>query len=150
MQQIQSSQPHDPEPPAEVRLHSSRLVRGLLAGSGLVALGLGILGVFLPVLPTTPFILLAAYCFARSSERLHTALLRHKHFGPAIRNWQTNRCVSRTNKRYAIVVTAITFAATVALLDHLYGRVFLSAWGIGLLYYLSRIPACPAESLESE
>lgn len=145
MRQIRPSLPDDQERAAEVRLHTSRLVRGLLAGGGLVALGLGILGVFLPVLPTTPFILLAAYCFARSSTRLHAALLRHKHFGPAIRNWQTNRCIARKTKRYALVMTALTFAVTVFMLDHLYGRIFLGAWGTGLLYYLAHIPACTAE-----
>ena len=54
----------------------------LIAGS--ISLGLGLLGVFLPLLPTVPFVLLAAFCFARSSERLHDWMLEHPKFGPAI------------------------------------------------------------------
>ncbi|MEM9667897.1 MAG: YbaN family protein [Pseudomonadota bacterium] len=71
---------------------------------GLVALGLGTLGAFLPLLPTTPFVLLAAFGFARSSERLHAWLLRHKIFGPLIKNWNENGSISRRAK----IVSAIS------------------------------------------
>ncbi|WP_270049368.1 YbaN family protein [Ignatzschineria rhizosphaerae] len=60
---------------------------------GGISLFLGILGVFLPLLPTTPFILLTAFCWARSSERFHTWLLENKHFGPMVHNWETNRVI---------------------------------------------------------
>ena len=77
-------------------------MRGLwLAGGGLF-LGLGLLGVVLPVLPTTPFLLLAAACFARSSPRLHRWLLDHPVFGPPIRNWEENGAISRRAKRLAV------------------------------------------------
>jgi uncharacterized protein len=77
-------------------------MRGIwLAGGGLF-LGLGLLGVVLPVLPTTPFLLLAAACFARSSPRLHRWLLHHPVFGPPIRNWEENGAISRPAKRLAV------------------------------------------------
>lgn len=60
------------------------------------------LGVFLPVLPTTPFVLLAAACFARSSEKWHQWMLANKTFGPMIRNWDQNKCVSCRVKLTAI------------------------------------------------
>ena len=55
---------------------------------GIIAVGLGAIGVFLPLLPTTPFVLLAAFAFARSSPRLHNWLLEHRFFGPLIENWR--------------------------------------------------------------
>ena len=62
------------------------------------SLGIGIVGIFLPVLPTTVFVLLAAYAAARGSRRLHRWLLRHRSFGPAIRDWQRHGAVSRRAK----------------------------------------------------
>lgn len=61
---------------------------------GFVFLGLGALGIVLPLLPTTPFVLLSAACFARSSERWHHWLLANETFGPMIRNWEDKRCIS--------------------------------------------------------
>lgn len=61
---------------------------------GFVFLGLGALGIVLPLLPTTPFVLLSAACFARSSERWHRWLLANETFGPMIRNWEDKRCIS--------------------------------------------------------
>jgi len=63
-----------------------------------VSLGLGILGVFLPGLPTTPFILVAAWAAARGSKRLHARLLADPRFGPLIRDWQQHRAVPRRAK----------------------------------------------------
>ncbi len=76
------------------------------------SLALGATGVFLPVLPTTPFLLLAAYAAARSSTRLHGWLLGHRVFGPLIRDWQAHRAVSRRAK----VVASITMAASAVVL----------------------------------
>jgi uncharacterized membrane protein YbaN (DUF454 family) len=69
---------------------------------GFAFLGIALLGVFLPLLPTTPFVLLAAACFARSSERWHRWMLENETFGPMIRNWERNRCISRRVKAIAI------------------------------------------------
>lgn len=66
----------------------SKVKRALLLSAGFVSLAVGILGIFLPLLPTTPFLLLSAACFARSSERFHRWLLGHPRLGPPIRDWQ--------------------------------------------------------------
>jgi uncharacterized membrane protein YbaN (DUF454 family) len=70
---------------------------------GFLFLGIAVTGIFLPLLPATPFVLLAAACFARSSEKWHRWMLANSTFGPMIRNWERNRCVSRKVKAIAIL-----------------------------------------------
>ncbi len=70
---------------------------------GLVAAGLGIIGIFLPLLPTTPFMLLAAFAFARSSPRLHNWLVTHPRFGPSINAWHDHGAIGRKTKIGAVV-----------------------------------------------
>ena len=79
------------------------MMRPLWIGGGLTALGLGLLGAFLPLLPTVPFLLLAAFCFARSSDRLHDWLVGHDTLGPPIRDWNERGAVSRRAKVFATV-----------------------------------------------
>ena len=81
---------------------------------GLCALGLGALGVLLPLLPTTPFILLAAFAFAKSSARLHDWITSHSVFGPIIADWRRNGAISRPAKIAGAVSMAAVFALSVA------------------------------------
>lgn len=90
-------------------------MRALWLAMGGLFLGLGLLGVVLPVLPTTPFLLLAAGCFARSSPRLHGWLLAHPAFGPPIRNWEENGAISRRAKRLAVGSMAAVVVVSVVL-----------------------------------
>ncbi len=69
--------------------------------AGWLSMLLGIIGIFLPLLPTTPFVLLAAYCFARGSERWEHWLLNHPRFGPMVRDWRTRRAVPLRAKQLA-------------------------------------------------
>ena len=80
--------------------------RLLYLSLGFLSLALGGLGVVLPLLPTVPFMLLAAFFFARSSPRLEAWLLTHPGFGPHIRDWRERRAVSRAGKRGAILAFA--------------------------------------------
>ncbi len=82
---------------------------------GLASLSLGFVGIFLPLLPTTPFMLLSAFCFARSSDRLHHWLLSHKIFGPMIENWRRHRAIARSAKIAATVGCAAAFAISLIL-----------------------------------
>jgi len=75
----------------------------LFRACGFLFLGIGVVGIFLPLLPATPFVLLAAACFARSSEKWHRWMLANSTFGPMIRNWERNRCISCRVKTIAIV-----------------------------------------------
>ena len=79
------------------------------------ALLLGIIGIFVPGLPTTPFVLLAAWAAANGSEKLHAWLLAHRLYGPMIRDWQASGAVSRSAKRWSIgtmAVCSLIFFAT--------------------------------------
>ncbi|MEQ8292305.1 MAG: YbaN family protein [Roseovarius sp.] len=82
---------------------------------GLLSVGLGLVGVVLPLLPTVPFLLLAAFFFARSSERMHTWLLTHPRFGPAIIHWQERGAIRTGAKKLATVSIALVFALSVFL-----------------------------------
>lgn len=83
--------------------------------AGCAALALGAVGAVLPLLPTTPFVLLAAYCFARSSPRLHAWLLAHRHFGPLIRAWQRERAIPASAKRAAYLAIGGVFVLSLLL-----------------------------------
>ncbi len=76
--------------------------------AGVLALVLGILGIFLPLLPATPFLLLAAFCFARSSERFHSWLLNHPRLGPPIRDWQERGVIRTGPKLLATAMLAVS------------------------------------------
>lgn len=90
-------------------------MRAIWAASGLIALGAGMIGLFLPVIPTVPFLILAAFCFARGSERMHRRLLAHPVFGPPIHDWQARGAVSRRIKWLASLSMAAGFAVAVCL-----------------------------------
>lgn len=86
-----------------------RLVWTVAGAASLVA---GAVGAFLPLLPTTPFLILSAFCLARGSDRLHSRLMAHPRFGPAIKDWRTHRAISRAGKRVAVIsmVAAVPLA----------------------------------------
>lgn len=70
---------------------------------GLLALALAIAGAILPLLPTTVFLLVAVYAFARSSKRLHDWIMEHRHFGRLVRNWQAYGSIDRRSKLFAVL-----------------------------------------------
>ncbi len=98
---------------AEARQHRSRWVRGLLWLGGTVSLALAALGVVLPGLPTTPFVLLAAACYAQASPRLHQWMLNHRWIGPMLRDWERDRSLTRRSKTVAVLSMAVMVSLSI-------------------------------------
>jgi uncharacterized membrane protein YbaN (DUF454 family) len=90
----------------------NRAVRWCLTAAGLFSIGLAVLGIFLPLLPTVPLLLLAAACFARSSERFHRHLLEHRRLGPLIRPYLAGAGIPRKAKASAIILIWLTIPAS--------------------------------------
>ncbi len=103
-----------------------RLRRGLLLVLGTVALALGIIGIFLPLLPTTPWLLAAAWCYARSSQRFYNWLLHNRWFGSYIRNYREGRGILLRHKIVALTTLWLTIGSTMLFFtDKLWLRLLL-------------------------
>jgi len=90
------------------------MTRPLWIVLGCASLAAGVAGAVLPLLPATPFLLLAAYSFAQSSPRLHTWLIAHPRLGPIIEDWRRYGAIARRTKVVALAVMAVTFAGSAA------------------------------------
>ncbi len=120
----------------------SRVLRWLLIVVGSLSLAIGMIGVFLPLLPTTPFLLLTAACYARSSERFYNWLVTNRYFGVYIRLWRDEGKVPRKAKIVAIAMIAITLGSTIVFfIDFLPARLILAAIGLAVIAYLLRLPS---------
>ncbi|SFE90379.1 YbaN family protein [Nitrosomonas sp. Nm166] len=123
-----------------LRLHESPFVRALYLGVGFLALFLGALGAFLPILPTTPFILLAAACFARGSERFHRKLLANRIAGPIILEWRIHRSIPRPVKRWVYLLMALSFGSSILIVPELWQKLMLVVIGSILVFFIWRVP----------
>lgn len=101
---------------------------------------LGAVGVALPLVPTTPFLLLAAACFARSSPALQERLLRGRYFGRYLRQWQREHTVPRDAKIKAFLLIGVTFGVSIAVTDRTWQHVVLVLIGLALVVFLARLP----------
>jgi uncharacterized membrane protein YbaN (DUF454 family) len=117
--------------------------RILYKAAGFILVGLGVLGIFLPLLPTTPLLLLAAACFSRSSERWHRWLLNHRTFGPIIKSWHANRCIPRRAKIISIALVILFGGWTVGfVIDEPILRAVAAVLILIGLVCVARIPVC--------
>ncbi len=144
--------PTEPTPPAADP--SGPIAQGPLRAAILVAgflcVGLAALGVVLPLLPTTPFLLLAAACFARSSPRFYRALLGNRVFGPLIRDWREHRSIPLHAKVMAITAIALVLGSTILFAVREPAlRIGLAAFGAGLCLWLWRLPTRAPDAADS-
>lgn len=95
---------------------SNSVIRYILLLTGSISLGLGIIGIFLPLLPTTPFLLLAATCYAKSSPRIHNWLLQNKWFGSYIKHYQEGKGIPPKIKLGSITLLWITILFSIQLI----------------------------------
>jgi uncharacterized protein len=127
-------------------------VRAVFLVLGTIFLCLAALGIVIPVLPTTPFVLLAAACYLRASTRLHERLLRNRVFGPSIAAWQESGAIPPRAKAMAVVMVTATFTVSVVFVaDSFIVRAGLASVGALLVVWLMRRPSWtrPAATEES-
>lgn len=119
---------------------SNQLIRWVLITAGTIFLGIGILGIFLPILPTTPFLLLAATCYARSSKRFYDWLLKNKWFGKYIENYRKGKGIPLKVKVYTISLLWITILlSAIFFIDIFWIRVLLILIACGITIHILTI-----------
>lgn len=123
--------------------------RWLLVLVGVLSVGLATAGIVVPLLPTTPFLLLAAACFVRSSDRLHRWLLGHRVYGPIIRGYREHRALPASSKVTILVFTWAAILTSILLLVHP-ARFVLLAPAIGATWMMIRMPTLDPTRLAAE
>ncbi|GJM22713.1 MAG: inner membrane protein [Planctomycetota bacterium] len=126
-------------------------LRPLLLAAGWLCVVLGTAGTMLPLLPTTPFLLLAAACFARSSPRVHQWLRDHRALGPFLRAWEERRALPPGAKLPALLVVLVTFGISITWATQIvWVRGLLALIGLTLFVFLVRLPVMPSASQRRE
>ncbi|GAA0820630.1 DUF454 family protein [Colwellia asteriadis] len=111
-----------------------------LKGTGIFFVGLAMIGVVLPILPTTPFLLVAAACFAKSSPRLQQRLLANKTFGPLIHDWQKHRSIPKRAKRIALLTMVLSVCWSAFMLKNVLLTALVVVLIAGPFIFLWRLP----------
>jgi uncharacterized membrane protein YbaN (DUF454 family) len=112
----------------------------LLMTIGWLSVILGVIGAFLPILPTTPFILFAAWCFARSSERFHQWIIDNKYFGPIITEWENGNGISRKIRTRALLMMWFSLCFSMLVIRQWWAVLLLSSIGVFATLYLFKQP----------
>ncbi|MGH1370928.1 MAG: YbaN family protein [Cellvibrionaceae bacterium] len=116
------------------------LKRYLLIAIGWLSIVLGVVGIFLPILPTTPFILLAAWCFARSSERFHQKLRNHPKLGLIVRSWEDGKGVPRKVRNRVVLLLWFSLISSSLLIGRLWAAATFLVIGSCVTFYLFSLP----------
>jgi uncharacterized membrane protein YbaN (DUF454 family) len=106
---------------------------------GSLFLTLGIIGIFLPVLPTTPFLLLTSFFYLKSSKKLHNWLINHKVFGEYIYNYITYKGVKKKDKIKSLILLYLTLSISFYLVDIIHVRIFLILVAIGVTIHILKL-----------
>lgn len=131
----------------EARVLRSPLARGLFIGLGWFCVASGAVGVVLPGWPTTIWIILATYFFARSSPRFYNWVMNHRLFGPLIRDWRDGKGMTARAKTVAVTTIVLTIGVSIALIPVAWVRLLLLFIMLTLCAYLLRLPTKPNEAL---
>jgi uncharacterized membrane protein YbaN (DUF454 family) len=114
--------------------------RRLLVGAGTLSTGLGIIGIFVPILPTTPFLLLAAACYMRSSERFYQWLVNNRIFGDYVRNYIEGRGMPTKIKVFTVLLLWLTIGLTIVFaVENIVVRIILLCVAIGVTAHIALI-----------
>ncbi len=137
-----SADPSTPQPQPEAGAPPalpSRPARAAYWTLGIACTALGAVGIVVPGLPTTPFLLLAGFAFSRSSPRLHAWLLSNRIFGPVIRQWHEDKSLPPGSKRRGLIVIVLTFAVSIAVLNVWPLRAMLLVIGACVFTFVARL-----------
>jgi uncharacterized membrane protein YbaN (DUF454 family) len=127
----------------------TKLKKAVFTGAGFLALGLGGLGIFLPVLPTTPFVLLASFCFGAVNPALCRALEKNRFFGSYIRNYRNKTGISTRARIGGLLFLWTGLGVSALLVDNLHVRIFLALVGVVVGLHIILIkPYCPPNTEE--
>lgn len=125
----------------EVRLIKSSFLRKLLIVLGSMSFVLAIVGIFLPLLPTTPFLLLSAFCYAKSSARFYNWLMNNKFFGQYIQDWRDKKGLPLKTKIIALIFLFLTMVSTIVFfVPFLAVKFLLALIAILVATYILRLP----------
>lgn len=127
-------------------MHSIKKCVYIIVGS--LSLILGIVGVFIPVLPTTPFLLLASFFYLRSSERMYNWLMNHKIFGAYIYSYLTYKAIQKKTKVGTMIFLWSTLIVSMILVSSLHIRIFLLAVGVAVTAHLLMLKTLSHEDLK--
>ena len=116
------------------------LLEYLLLFLGWLCVSLGVIGIFLPIMPTTPFLLVAAWCFARSSERFYQWLLNHKRLGPIVSAWQSGAGLPRKVRNRILVLLWFSLCSTSLIIHLWWAAVGLLVLGCAVSAYMLSLP----------
>ncbi|HOU16144.1 MAG TPA: YbaN family protein [Anaerolineae bacterium] len=131
-------------------MDKATLRKTILVTAGIICVGVAMLGIFVPVLPTTPFLLLAAACFVRSSDRLYNWLVHHKWFGNYIRYYREYRAVTLKSKILALVMLWGVIGYTAfGVIDNWWLRGLLGVIAVGVTLHLTHIKTLTPEMVQS-
>ncbi|QWV94829.1 YbaN family protein [Geomonas oryzisoli] len=135
----------------KVKLVKSEWLRYLLIGTGVLSLAVGGVGLFLPLVPTVPFLLVAVICFSRSSARFHAWLIEHRHLGPILKEYLVHGSVPLRAKCVAIGAIWISFPVTAfVFVQTVWLRILLLSIAACVTLYLLVLPIAPRPTQDPE
>ncbi len=119
---------------------SGKLKKGLFVVAGTISLGLGAIGVFVPLLPTTPLLLLSAACYFKGSRRMHHWILNNRWFGSYIKNYKEGRGIPLATKGFIVALLWVTITYSAFLVDVFIVRIVLFAVAVAVTAHILTLP----------
>jgi hypothetical protein len=117
--------------------------RFLYLGLGHASVMLGVIGVLLPVIPATPFMILAAFFYSKSSPKLHQKILNMPHIGPHVRTWEEHGVISPRAKLLCVLTLILFLGSSIYFLPRVEGKILLALIGIGVMIFVLSRPSYP-------